>query len=161
MGPLKHFKTKRLFIAKWLLIYLQRKVKCLSYLINFLRDLVKFNSQKDSSIDVMIPMMLWFPSSSMFVLMINDNFTSSSSENHQHCVSTGSGNRDRKLLPVWQLTVIISRLRYTNSHTHWTSLEMPKLPKTREKMLKHFFSDYWLHPDRLHGLGDGNQRHCS
>ena len=68
MGLLKHFRTYRLFIAKWLLIYLQRKVKSLSYLINFLSVLVKFTSQKDSSVQMMIPMMLWFSSSSMFVL---------------------------------------------------------------------------------------------
>ena len=51
---------------------------------------------------------------------------------------------------------------YTYCHTACTSFKMPEISKTRKNSLKHqIFLDYWLHPDWIHGLGDGDQCHSS
>lgn len=59
MGPLKHFKTRRLLLQSvcW---FIYKGRSNVSPIIDFLRVLVKFNSYEVSSTKMMIPLMLWF-----------------------------------------------------------------------------------------------------
>ena len=53
-------------------------------------------------------------------------------------------------------------LSFPDLHKLSHPLQIFRDAKRQEKNCKSFyFPDYWLHPDWLHGLGDGDQRHCS